>query len=238
MWTEGLLDYYYLSGHPRALEIARGIGDCLLRMLEQGWAKPPYKVIWHSVRDSGWPLIALTALYEATLEQKWLDGCKTIVDALLASQQDVLDWGLQLGWHRSLAPMHLGIVMTGLSRYHQITGDERVGQSICRAARTLLEKCTYPDGALFYVDNPGWRWNYYSGVAYEPLGYAWKLSGDIRFLKLGWIPHRRCLTNIGLSQMTGTALADWWRGNLRYLYWADKAGILTDYAPGGAMGGG
>ncbi|MCC7354987.1 MAG: hypothetical protein IT330_14680 [Anaerolineae bacterium] len=229
IWTEGLLEYYYLSGHPRALAVARGIGDCLLRMLDAGWGMPPYKVIWHSVRDSGWPLIALTALYEATREEKWLDGCRRIVDALLASlEKGDEEWSLWLGWHRSLAPMHLGIVGTGLSRYHQLTSDERAKQSLIRAADVMLAKCTHPDGALMYVDNPGWRWNYYSGVAYESLGYAWQLTGDKRYLETGWLAHRRGLTSRGMSMLTGTALADWWRGNLRYMYWADKAGLLTD----------
>ena len=228
MWTEGLLEYYFLTGHPRALQIARGIGDCLLRMLDHGWAMPPYKVTWHSVRDSGWPLIALTALYAATGEAKWLQGCRRIVDALVASQTDDLEWGLHLGWHRSLAPMHLGIVMTGLAHYDQLSNDERARASLVRAAHAMLEHCTYPDGALMYVDNPGWRWNYYSGVAYESLGYVWSLTGQTRFLQLGWLAHRRCLTSTGLSQMTGTTLADWWRGNLRYMAWADQAGLLTD----------
>ena len=189
---------------------------------------PPYKVVWHSVRDSGWPLIALSALYEATGEEKWLEGCRRIVDALLAAQLDDLDWGLRLGWRRALAPMHLGIVITGLGRYHQLSGDERARTSLIRAADLMLEKCTRPDGALMYVDNPGWRWNYYSGVAYESLGYVWSLTGDLRYLQLGHLGHRRGLSSTGMSVLTGTTLADWWRGNLRYLYWADRAGVLTD----------
>lgn len=226
MWTEGLLEYFFLSGHPRALQSARGIGDCLLRMLDQGWGVPPYKVIWHSVRDSGWPLIALCALYEATGEAKWLAGCRRIVDALLASWDEDEDWGLWLGWHHSLSPLHLGVVGTGLARYHVLTGEERARQAVLRAADVMLSKCTHPDGALMYVDNPGWRWNYYSGVAYEPLGYAWQLTGDVRYLQAGWRSHRHNLRT--LDGLTGTVLADWWRGNLRYMHWADRAGLLTD----------
>ena len=151
------------------------------------------------------------------------------MDALLAAQaKGDEEWGLWLGWHRSLAPMHLGIVGTGLSRYHQLTGDERAKQSLLRAADVMLAQCTHPDGSLMYVDNPGWRWNYYSGVAYESLGYAWELTGDRRYLEAAWLAHRRGLTSRGMSMLTGTALADWWRGNLRYMYWADKAGLLTD----------
>lgn len=226
MWTEGLLEYYFLSGHPRALQIARGIGECLLRMLDAGWGLPPYKVIWHSVRDSGWPLIALCALYAATGEARWLAGARQIVDALLATWVEDEDWGLWLGWHRSLSPLHLGIVGTGLAHYHALTGEVRASQAVLRAADVMLSKCTHPDGSLMYVDNPGWRWNYYSGVAYESLGYAWQLTGDLRYLRAGWRSHRRNLATG--SGLIGTTLADWWRGNLRYMAWADRAGLLTD----------
>lgn len=231
MWTEGLLEYYYLSGHPRALEIARGIGECLLRMLDRGWAMPPYPVSWHGARDSGWPLIALTALYEATGEEKWLTACRRIVDALLKDQGDDGAWGMWCGWYRGLSPLHLGIALTGLSRYHQLTGEERVRESLIRAADAMLQHCTFPDGALIYVTAPGFRWNYYSGVAFESLGYVWQLTGDQRYLEAVWLGHRHALGAWGVGAMatlTGTTLADWWRGNLRYMYWADQAGLLRD----------
>ncbi len=77
-----------------------------------------------------------------------------------------------------------------------------------------------------YVDNPGWRWHFYSGVAYESLGYVWALTGDTRYLRAGWVSHRR---NLAIAPgLIGTTLADWWRANLRYMGWADQAGMLTD----------
>jgi hypothetical protein len=79
-----------------------------------------------------------------------------------------------------------------------------------------------------YIDAPGHRWNYYSGVAFEGLGYAWQLSGDERYLRAGWHGHRRSLRNACLSGLNGAALADLLRGQLRYLYWAERAGRLAD----------
>jgi len=231
MWTEGLLEYYYLSGHPRALEMARGIGECFLRMLDRGWAMPPYPVAWHDSRDSGWALIALTALYEATGEQRWLDGCRSIVQALAAAQGDDGGWGLRLGWYRGLSALHLGIVLTGLSRFHELTGDTQARQTLLAAADGLLDHCRFADGGMIYVDAPGYRHNFYSGVALESLGYVSQLTGDLRYLRAGLVGHRVALGAFGLrgvSSLIGTTLADWWRGNLRFMYWADKAGLLTD----------
>jgi rhamnogalacturonyl hydrolase YesR len=180
------------------------------------------------VRDTGWPLIAFSALYEATRDERWLTACRRLVAALLEVGQQPGGWGLQLGWHKSLSPLHLGIVMTGLSRYHRLTGDAAARAAIIQAADQMLTVTRHPDGALMYVDAPGWRRNYSSGVAFESLGYVWELTGDRRYLEAGWVAHRRCLTTTGLNLMTGTALADWWRGLLRYLAWADQAGVLTD----------
>ncbi|MCC7354986.1 MAG: hypothetical protein IT330_14675 [Anaerolineae bacterium] len=229
MWIEGLLEYYYLSGHPRALAVARGIGDCFLRMLDRGWGLYPYPVSWHGSRDSGWPLIALTALYEATREEKWLDGCRRIAENLLANQGEDGAWDMWWGdWQRILSPLHLGITLTALCRYHQMTGDERVKRSLVRAADAMLTECAHPDGALMYVTRPGYRWNYYLGSAIESLGYVWQLTGNQRYLQDGWLAHRQNFANSRSPSLTGAVLAYSWRGNLRYMYWADRAGLLTD----------
>ena len=232
MWTEGLLEYYYLSGHPRALEIARGIGECFLRMLERGWGLFPYPVAWHGSRDSTWPLIGLLALYEATGEERWMEGCRRIVDNLLATQHEDGAWGMTLGWHRALSALHLGITLTGLSLYHQRSGDERVRESLIRVADALLDHASYPDGGLKYVTAPGHRRDYYSGVEIESLGYVWELTGDIRYLEAGWLGHRYTLGAWGpgvvATSSKAVPLASPWRGNLRYMFWADKAGLLTD----------
>jgi len=228
IWVEGLLEYYYLSGAPRALEIARGIGECLLRMLARGWAQPPYHVAWHGSRDSGWPLIALSALYEATGEARWLAGARQIVDALLAAQGEDGGWDMWFGWRRCLSALHLGITLTALSRYHALTGEARVRAALLRAADALVARCAFPEGVLIYVDAPGYRWNYYSGVAFEALGYAWALTDDLRYLRAARLAHRRALARDRRRPLNGAGLADLWRGTLRYLYWAERAGLLAD----------
>jgi len=231
MWTEGLLEYYYLSGHPRALEMARSIGACLLRMLDRGWAMPPYHVAWHGARDSGWPLIALTALYEATGEAKWLVGCQRIVDALLKAQHEGGGWDIWLGLYRAVSAFHQGIVLTGLSRYHLLTSDERVQEPLIRAANAILEQGTYRDGAMMIGSAPSYRQPFYGGVVWESLGYVWQLTGDDKYLRAAWFAHCHALGTRGLrgdGSETGTALANRWRANLRYMFWADKAGLLED----------
>ena len=226
MWTEGLLEYYFLTGHPRALQMAESIGGCLLCMVDAGWGLPPYKVRWHSARDSGWPIVALTALYEATGEAKWLEPCHRIAQGMLDQQHPDGSWDLWLGWYNgNFTPLQIGIALTGLCRYHQVTGSELARAGLLKAAEAFLEKCSFPEGMLWYINAPGYRWNYACGVIIESLGYVWGLTGDQRYLDLGWNSFK---TEMAVTSPTGTTLADSWRGLLRYMYWSDRAGFLTD----------
>ena len=226
MWTEGLLEYYFLTGHPRALQAARSIGDCILCMVDAGWGIPPYKVRWHSARDSGWPIIALSALYEATGDSKWLEPCHRIATGMLDQQHPDGTWDLWLGWYNgNYTPLQIGIALTGLCRYYQITSCERARGGLLNAAQAFLEKCSFPEGMLWYINAPGYRMNYVSGVIIESLGIVYELSGNQRYLELGWTSFK---AEMAISKPTGTNIASSWRGLLRYMYWSDRAGFLTD----------
>jgi rhamnogalacturonyl hydrolase YesR len=78
---------------------------------------------------------------------------------------------------------------------------------------------------LWYINAPGYRWNYACGVIIESLGYVWGLTGDQRYLELGWNSFK---TEMAVTAPTGTTLVDSWRGLLRYMYWSDRVGFLTD----------
>lgn len=229
MWTEGLLSYHYLTGNPTAFSRAKSIGNCLLGLLDEGWALPPYKVEWHSVRDSAWPILALGALYDATYEEKWLAACRKIGEAVIQLQNPDGSWDLYLGWYNgNFTPLQIGIGINGLARYHKLTGDRRAEEAMSRAALALVNNCVYPEGNLFYINAPGYRWNYYATCITEGLGYVWNLTKDERILKIG---ERSLYKTLSSTTATGTSIAESWRGMLRYMYWADKAGILRDLRP-------
>lgn len=224
MWSEGLLAYYYLTGHPTAFERAKSIGQCLLNMVEDGWAIPPYKVEWHSVRDSAWAIIALSGLYEITREQKWLDCICKIATAVMDLQNQDGSWDLFIGWYNGTkVPLQIGIGINGLIRYYQLTGDKRALQAITKAAEKLMND-TFPEGNMMYIDAPGYRWNYLSPVILEGLGFLWELTGDVKYLKFAESSFRSCMNEMSLN---GTAIAYNWRYLLKYLYWLDQAGLIN-----------
>lgn len=214
MWTEGLLEYYYLTGHPRFRETALGIGECFLKMVEAGWCCPPYHSNWHSARDSGWPLIGMAAVYEATGNERYRRAMRQIFKALRQAQHDNGGWSIELFFHVGFSPLHLGICLTGLARYYEACGDEEVLPVFFKGMEFLAgDGMRFPDGTWTYVTTPEYRSTYYSDTPLEPFGYAYRLKPDPRFLQAalrGW-----------------TSSLDL-RASLRFLWAADAAGLLQD----------
>ena len=214
MWTESLVEYYYLTGHPRALACAQGVADCFVRLIDEGWATPPYHSEWHSSRDSGWPLIGLAAAYEATGERRYLDAMTKVARALAAAQHENGGWPIVLRFNVGYCPFQVGVALTGLMRYHQITGDEEIEQVFLKGMEFLAgDEMRFADGTWVYVTSPEYRGSYYSATPLEPFGHAYKLTGNSWYIKQGLIHHGRSFDL---------------RASPRFLYWADRARLLKD----------
>jgi len=214
MWTEGLLEYHYLTGHAHFRDIALGIGECYLKMVEVGWCMPPYHSNWHSARDSGWPLIGMAAVYEATGDERYRRAMRRIFEAVREAQHDNGGWSIELFFNVGFSPLHLGICLTGLARYHEACGDEEVRQVFDKGIEYLAgDGMRFPDGAWTYVTTPEYEGTYYSDTPVEPFGYAYQLTQD----KEQIAQVLRCWNaNLDL------------RGSLRFMWAADAAGLLKD----------
>lgn len=214
MWTEGLLEYHYLTGHPHFREIALGIGECFLKMVEIGWCKPPYHSNWHSARDSGWPLIGMAAVYEATGDERYCRAMRQIFEAVRQAQHDNGGWSIELFFNVGFSPLHLGICLSGLARYHEACGDEDVRQVFDKGIEYLAgDEMRFPDGAWTYVTTPEYEGTYYSDTPVEPFGYAFKLTQDKQLIA---------------QVLRGWAASLDLRASLRFLWAADAAGLLED----------
>jgi hypothetical protein len=223
-WVEGLLNYYFISGDESALDAARTIGECLLRLIQLGWCRPE-----PGPRNSGWPLIALTALAEATGEARFLEGCHAIVAQAAPAQLPAGYWPIMIGFRPAFCPWQNTVLMAGLARLHQLSGDPLARRLFLSGMQTIVEAGRFPDGTFIYVDAPEYRWSYYAGIVREPFGYAYHLTGDKRYL-LACL-HRPERWFWATSHTGGGANGNHisqWRGHLRFLYWADRAGLLDD----------
>ncbi len=162
-WTEGHFAHYFLTGDRRSLETGRAVADFFIRK-DLG---RPYD--FSSTRVPGWHLIMLCSAYHSTGDPYYLNAARVVTEQVL-ELQDKLPRPLpkhQLdgrkpyqegGWVRAMVPGHcncevrhqgnagfmIAVLLSGLKYYHDITGDERVKESIIRGAHYLLDE-TYSD---------------------------------------------------------------------------------------------
>ena len=184
-WVEGPFLYHLLSGDSRVLESALKTSDRLA-----GEELNHYDFM--NCRTSGWHLIHLSAAYKTTGRRVFLNAARLIVERVLERQR------ASGGWDRMLVPGHcfcdpprhtgnagfmVGILMVGLKRYYEATGEKRVADAIVQAADFCIDSMWDPEKRSFrYTSCPhsapggGADMRILKGVA-----SAWHFSGKERF---------------------------------------------------------
>ena len=190
-WVEGLLDLYHLTGEERALETALGIGQNIRRLLET----PAYQVHGESnARETGWALRTLTALYVETSDPVWLEKAEWIV-------QQFREWADEYGgWIATYTdntlihvPFMIAVAMGSLYRYYQVRPSEEIRTMLLSAADDLIENCMTPTGLFVYKELPSLSRLGNNTMVLEALTIAYRLSGNVRYLRLGMPGFRRDL---------------------------------------------
>ena len=180
-WTEGLCDYYFLTGDRRALETAKLVADHY-----DTYGTRNYD--FTNCRIPGWHLILTMGLYRATNDPFYLNAAKIIVERVLERQTPDGGWRRQLvGGHCQCTPKHHGnagfmvaILLTGLKVYHQATGDPRIPEAMRRAARFLIDDMWVEEVEGFrYTSCPktgAGTWSNF--MIFDGALYAARLTGD------------------------------------------------------------
>jgi hypothetical protein len=117
-WTEGLVDFYRLTGETRALQAARGIADALVPFV--GRAKNP--------RQFGWPMLALIAVHETTGERRYLEAARDYARGAMAAFEPTPAAG---DWK-------MGILADGLAAVHAATDDRALRDWLVRYSDVLV----------------------------------------------------------------------------------------------------
>lgn len=182
-WVQGLLDYYHLTGNYRALELALGIGENVIRLLDQ----PRYRGEGGiSARETGWALRTLVALYQETYEQKWLTRCEGIVDHYEIWQKQYGGWLAPYTDHTVIrVPFMIAIAVNSLIRYYWVDPQPRIKRMIVAAVRDLVANCRLGNGLFYYKELPSLRRNGRNPLILEALAHAYELTGEVSFLEAG-----------------------------------------------------
>jgi hypothetical protein len=136
-WTEGMFEYAYATGDREAHRAAVGLCEWILRFLE---GKP--HLVKQDGREIGWPIIALVAGYQATWDQRYLDGAYKLVSFY---HEKVAEYGELAnneppGTGYMQAPYGEYAGFEGMHKLWQVTQDEELRRFALQCIEAAIEK--------------------------------------------------------------------------------------------------
>jgi len=228
-WTQGLLEYYCLTGDVDALEVACALGDKII----ENFSEPDIRAkLWGFNREIGWPILALACLVDITSEprfKRWLDEMvEYVVGFDRGGYRGALKYIAGANDRASLTRQFLDSfagtsggapMMEGVELYADITGRAEVGDWLVQFSHDLADE----------VLNAA-REGRISGPSLA-LAIGYERTGDQRFLDL----MNLALDGVYFNRpgLDGGATVKWvamaYRGFTRLLGHAWRHGLLDRY---------
>ncbi|MBN1218022.1 MAG: hypothetical protein JXM69_03755 [Anaerolineae bacterium] len=182
-WTEGFLDYYFLTGRREALEAARSVAENIIRHMHN---RPEMRAFGGiSVREGGWALRAMVGMWLGTGEEKWKVEAQRLVEMFLGWYQT---YGALLAPYTSHSmprvTFMISLTVNSLARYLLLEDDEQVKKLIVETVDDLIEHNLGPDGIFYYKELPSLRYIAPTPHVLEALTQAYRITGNQDYLKL------------------------------------------------------
>ena len=188
-WVEGPVLHYLLTGDQNLRETLEHTG----RWLTEGMNYFDYM----NARECGWHITHLCMLARMTDNPRYLNACRIVVDKVLEKQNESGGWVHMLkeghcacGYPRCMgeATFMIGVLLGGLRRYHELTGEERIEASIFGAIDWLFQNNFDEESGLFRYTtclNRGSGGDETNTVStLEGISYAYRLRPDPRMKEL------------------------------------------------------
>lgn len=226
-WTQGLLEYYCLSGDPDALEVAVALGDKTIEFFHDPDQR---KVLWGFNREIGWSVLLLACLVDITGEARFRKLLDEMVEYLIGFDRETYQGGINLSGGNDRLSMNRQIVdcffgyasmMEGIDLYLDLTDRKDVADWLDKFCHDLADEAVNAarEGKMRGID---------FGTA---LGIGYERTGDKRFLQLTGLVLDRAYWNAPGVQGGGSAkpVAYAYRGLIRVLGPAWRHGLLDRY---------
>ena len=235
-WLGSLLDYHFLTGCPRAREVAELCADYCRRVAPYAWKEQLTRDVaqnalsqeqWpFSTRFVGWALTGMGTFYEAFPEDRFLPAMEALVDLLEVWQDEQGRWRDQIGSHnRGATPFMISGVLQGLQLYHCSTGDRRARRMVLDGAAFLARQGRTREGILYYKESPISDTPHASTVMCLPaLAWAYEESGDAEVLDTGYRLFRWLVDDAGVATYMLKDL-------FAFMPLLNRLGLLEMYAP-------
>ena len=181
-WTEGLLDYYFLTGRREGLEAAHSIAENILRQMETPEMQQPGN---DQVREGGWALRAMVGMWLATGEERWRAEAAKLVELFL---NWAADKGALLAPYTShtmpRVPFMIALTVSSLGRYLLIDDDARIKKLIVEVMDDLIEHCIGADGLFYYKELPSLGCTAPTPHVLDALTYSYRITGERSYLEI------------------------------------------------------
>ena len=189
-WVEGPVLHYLLTGDENLRESLDRTAQWLLAGGLKDYAGGIEHYDFANCRECGWHLIHLTALARMSAAPRYLNAAALIVARVLERQEPGGGWerilkaghcGCEPPRERGEAGFMVGVLLSGLRRYHELTGDPRVQDAILGGIDWLLRR-TYDVASGHFRYTPcrhrgGGPQPVYTRQVIEGIAYAHALTG-------------------------------------------------------------
>jgi hypothetical protein len=198
IFTEGMAYQYFLTGDPWTRETLERIGGNIAQLVEDRVFDFTGEA--HAGRQNGWTMLALAGVYELDLAPRYLGAMRLLADDALGEQDPYCGgWLYPLPWghcfcekrkHVGEAGFITSVRLNGLARYYDLSGDERILDSVRRAV-------THMNNDLWKDEQSDWRYTscpgsapiHQQGVIIMALTHSVRLTGEPehdRILRRAW----------------------------------------------------
>ena len=177
-WSEGLVDYWLLTGDLLAGEAVVRMGDWYVGKVDA------FRFgAGGQERGQGWALTGLAAIYRTTGDPRYLDAARRVQNWINDWQDPVrgvisVPISEQPSYEGGTTFMH-GIVGHGIARLYEMTGDPQTLRSLQGIANWVVTEPMGPPGQFWYKQAPNLKRGYgYNGKAMSATSYAYELTDD------------------------------------------------------------
>jgi hypothetical protein len=226
-WTQGLLEYYCMTGDPDALEVALALGDKTL----ENFADPDIRALqWGFNREIGWSILALACLEDITHEPRFRPLLEEMVNFVIGFDRLGFRGAINLSAGNDRRNMNRQIVdnffgyasmMEGADLYADRTGRADVVEWLKKLCHDLADEAMNAalEGQMRGIDFA------------TALSIGYERTGDARFMTLAGLVLDVAYWNAPGVQGGGSAkpVAYSYRGLPRLLGHAWRLGLLERY---------
>jgi len=247
-WSQGLAQYYLLTGDPDALEVIVALADKTIENLED----PTMKEVCSGLnREIGWGILTMICAYEASGIKRFDAYARRLIDREIAcglpGDLPVFSFGhtsILLG-AREYLQIHAGEKQAEPVRKWFLAFVDLAVRSSREAAQDIPEKSaksgTQALSLLSYNVDWSLRGALHGGlrsgifgthsIALDPIAYAYEITGDEKYIQAGMRSIEALMDSQAFSQppTEGKPFAMVYRTFINFLKAAAELGFLKEY---------